>query len=150
MTGWPLVRLARRSDWVAIASLLSAHQLPLAGAQAHLGAFMLALTGDTLAGVAGVEVYGSVALLRSVVVEPRDQNRGLGRTLVGAVLEEIERRGVGDVYLLTTTAPGYFQKLGFNRVSRDTAPEVLKASAEFQGACPATAVLMQLRLEAQR
>jgi amino-acid N-acetyltransferase len=69
----------------------------------------------------------------------------MGR-LVKTILERAAADGVEDVYLLTTTAADYFPRFGFTEASRSDAPEQLSASREFQGACPATAVLMKRSL----
>jgi amino-acid N-acetyltransferase len=54
--------------------------------------------------------------------------------------------GARELYLLTTTAEGYFPRLGFERIARDELPAALAASEELRGACPASAVTMRLRL----
>ena len=97
-------------------------------------------------GVAGVEAYEYVGLLRSVAIAPTFQRRGIGKLLVGRLLEEVRQRGIGRVYLLTTTASDYFRLLGFKAESMKNVPQALHASAEFQGACPASAVLMPMAL----
>jgi amino-acid N-acetyltransferase len=58
-------------------------------------------------------------------------------------LEQADAAGIEEVYLLTTTAEKYFPRFGFNRTARSAVPEAVKASAEFQGACPDTAVVMK-------
>ena len=70
------------------------------------------------------------------------QGNGLGRALYFNVRERARSRGVGALYLLTTTAADYFERLGFIRESRESAPVALRASAEFRGACPASATLL--------
>jgi len=141
------LRQAAEADWPAIQALLTANALPLAGAHAHLATFAVATAGSEVVGVAGAEVYGSVALLRSVAVAPGLQRQGIGESLVGLLLQQAQRRGIRQVFLLTTTAANYFPKFGFQPLARDQAPAVLQASAEFQGACPASAVLMGLTLQ---
>ena len=54
----------------------------------------------------------------------------------------------GALYLLTTTAPDYFRRLGFRALARRHAPAALRESAEFRGACPDSALLMELTLRA--
>lgn len=49
-------------------------------------------------------------------------------------------------YLLSVTAPEFFAPYGFKRDPRDHAPDALKASKEFQGACPDSAAFMSLTL----
>lgn len=141
------LRAAHAADWAAIASLLESNKLPLDGARQHLSTFVVAVQGAEVIGVAGAEVYGSVALLRSVAVAPGLHRQGVGRQLVSLVLQEAKRRGIGQVFLLTTTAPDYFTRFGFRRIGREQAPAALNASAEFQGACPDSATLMAVTLQ---
>lgn len=140
------LRQAGAADWPAIAALLQAHQLPLDGAQAHLHTFLLAVKGVEVIGVAGAEVHGDIALLRSVAVAPGLQAQGVGALLVGTLIDQARRRGIRRLYLLTTTAAAYFERHGFTAIPRADAPGALQASAEFQGACPAGAVLMAATL----
>jgi amino-acid N-acetyltransferase len=64
------------------------------------------------------------------------------------VIAEAEARGIRALYLLTTTAEHYFPSFGFTRTTRDAVPEEVKTTAEFQGACPASAVVMSRDLAA--
>lgn len=64
MNGWTF-RNASEGDWPEISSLLSASGLPLAGARAHLDAFLLAfleVLEGRLVGTAAFERYGDTAL----------------------------------------------------------------------------------------
>ncbi|UUZ71852.1 arsenic resistance N-acetyltransferase ArsN2 [Polaromonas sp. P1(28)-8] len=140
------LRPATSSDWPAIAALLEANKLPLDGAQDHLATYLLATQGQEIIGTAGAEVYGDLALLRSVAIAPGLQRQGIGKQLVSRLLQEAKRRQIAKVYLLSVTAPEYFAQFGFKRGPRENAPAALHASAEFQGACPACAALMSLTL----
>ena len=71
------LRQAGASDWPAVQALLLANKLPTEGAQAHLATYLLATHHGEVVGCAGAEVYGSVALLRSVAVAPGLHKRGL-------------------------------------------------------------------------
>ncbi|MBT9456804.1 MAG: GNAT family N-acetyltransferase [Burkholderiaceae bacterium] len=143
------LRQAGAADWPQISALLAAHKLPLDGAQAHLNHYVLALSGGELIGTAGAEVYGDIALLRSVAVAPGLHRQGVGKAMVGLILDEARRRGIRQIYLLSVTAPEYFAQFGFKRGPRELAPKALQASAEFQGACPSCAALMSLTLIAE-
>jgi L-amino acid N-acyltransferase YncA len=138
-----VVRAARRADWPAIRALLEADGLPIEGAEAHLGDFLVAVRRDQVVGTAGLECYPSDAvLLRSVAVAAAERGTGAGRRLVERVLERAARRGARHAVLLTTSAQAFFTHLGFVPVCRDDVPRALHASAEFRGACPATAAVM--------
>ncbi|MGE0858453.1 MAG: arsenic resistance N-acetyltransferase ArsN2 [Gammaproteobacteria bacterium] len=140
------LRPATPADWPAIATLLESRQLPLAGARDHLATFAVATLDERVVGVAGAEVHGDVALLRSVAVEAGMHGRGIGRRLVELMLVEATRRDIVELFLLTTSAAEYFPRFGFTPRDRAQAPAALAASAEFQGACPDSAALLGLRL----
>lgn len=138
-----IFRQAVPADWDDIARLLDRYSLPLEGAREHLGDFLVARRpGESLAGVAGLEIYGEEALLRSVAVA--EPGKGLGSQLVQHILAYARQGGIRQVVLLTTTAAEYFPRFGFERIPRSAVPPDLQKSAEFQGACPETAVVMKL------
>ncbi len=138
-------RPAAPDDWTHIAALLTSVHLPLDGAQEHLDSFLAAFRADTLAGVAGLERYGSVGLLRSVAVAER--GTGLGLELVRRLLDRAAADGLTHVVLLTTTAADYFPRFGFRRILRQDVPLAVQESVEFKSACPASAVVMELALQ---
>lgn len=141
-----LARPATVADWVAIERLLRECDLPIAGARDHLASFLVFDRANELSGCAGLEHYGEIGLLRSVAIAPHMRRQGLAEALVRAQLAVAAARGMHSVYLLTTTAHDYFARLGFVDVPRDDAPQVLQGSAEFRGACPASATLMRFTL----
>lgn len=141
------LRQAGAADWPVIEALLLANKLPTEGAQAHLSTYVLAVSSDEeVVGCAGAEVYGAVALLRSVAVAPGLHKQGIGRLLLQTLLQQARARDIASLHLLTVTAPEYFAQYGFKRGKLADAPAALKASAEFQGACPACAAFMSLTL----
>ena len=140
------LREARPSDLPAVLALLRRADLPAAGVAEAFSQFFIADTRGELVGAAGLEVYAESALLRSVVVEEGWRGTGVGRSLIDHVLGEARRRGIADVFLLTTTAEHYFPRFGFTCVARDSVTDDVKASVEFQGACPASAVVMRKSL----
>lgn len=144
------LRQAGAADWPAVEALLLANKLPTEGAQGHLSTYLLATQGGEVVGCAGAEVYGhvagTIALVRSVAIAPGLHKQGIGRLLVERLLQEARSRDIAALYLLTVTAPEYFAQYGFKRMKIEDVPAALKASAEFQGACPACAALMTLVL----
>jgi arsenate reductase len=101
-------------------------------------------------GAGGLEPAGGAALLRSVVVAPNERGHGTGQALVARLLEVARARGIDSLWLLTTTAPGFFADLGFRRRERDSAPPGIRATEEFTSCCPASATLMSRRVEPLR
>lgn len=111
--------------------------------------YAVALTADgELVGVAGVELYGDVGLLRSVAVGESWRSRGLGRKLTEDRLRWARERGVRELFLLTVDAQSYWERYGFVRMERSEAPESISATSQWAGGCSATATAMRKRLEA--
>jgi amino-acid N-acetyltransferase len=140
------LRAAEPADLPAVLGLLERAQLPAAGVAEALPDFIIAVSDGAIVGVAGLEIYQHSALLRSVTVDPGWRNTGVGRVLIERALSSTRERGISDVFLLTTTAEHYFPRFGFTCVSRDSVTTEVQASAEFQGACPASAVVMHKAL----
>jgi N-acetylglutamate synthase-like GNAT family acetyltransferase len=141
-----MIRIAEERDLAAVEALLGAAGLPTLGVAEHFGTFFVADDGGKVVGAAGLELYGTYALLRSVVVGAETRRAGLGSTLTRRALDEAIARGARVVYLLTTTAEAFFPRFGFVRVPREAVPEALAASHELRGACPASAVVMVRQL----
>lgn len=144
-----MLRAASAVDYEGVLTLLRAADLPTAGVRASLQDFLVAEEGDRIVGAVGLEIYGAAALLRSAVVDPTHRGSGLGGKLVSRVLDHAARRGVREVYLLTTTAEQYFPRFGFVPVERDAVATDVRASEEFKGACPESAVAMRKVLDGE-
>lgn len=93
-------------------------------------------------GVVGVELYGEVALLRSLAVAQDARGKGCGRRLVEEIERYAARNGVKHLYLLTTTAERFFASLGYVRVQRDAVPPAIRATTEFTTLCSDTAAVL--------
>jgi N-acetylglutamate synthase-like GNAT family acetyltransferase len=139
-------RSATLDDWNEVAALLNDVHLPLDGAKEHLDDFLLAFCGGELAGVAGLERYDSTGLLRSVAVAER--GTGLGEALVWQLVDHARAEKLTGIILLTTTAVDYFPRFGFRPISRLDASPSVQQSIEFKSACPSSAVVMELPLQA--
>ena len=138
------VRRGRPCDFEAVLALLQRAKLPtddLTGAP-DLQTWVLEVEHD-LAGAIALEGAGSGArLLRSLVVAPGHQRRGLGHSLVARVESDARAEGVQQLVLLTETARGFFSQLGYRVIERSLAPQQLQQSAEFRSLCPDSAVCM--------
>ena len=142
------VRRARPDDRPAVERLLRDAGLPLDGVADAFAGYLVAEANGGVVGAIGLERHGGYALLRSAVVAAEWRGRGLGVRLTEAALAEARRGGARAVYLLTTTAAEFFPRFGFAAIDRAEVPPAVRRSAEFQGACPDTAVVMQLDLAA--
>jgi amino-acid N-acetyltransferase len=142
-----VIEAATTGDLPGIRALLERLQLPLAGVDEHLTTLLVAREGSRIVGTAGLELYADGALLRSVAVAPDRQGKQLGHQLTDAALHLAASHGVNAVFLLTTTAERFFPKFGFEPIDRTQVPQSVRASVEFQSACPASAIVMRRQLQ---
>jgi amino-acid N-acetyltransferase len=140
------IDLARVEDADDVLRLLERHRLPLDGLRDHLATTLVAREHGHIVGSAALEVYPEGALLRSVAVEAARQGQGLGQALTEAAIRLAERLNAPALFLLTTTAEGYFPMFGFVRIARAEVPATVQTSVEFTSACPASATVMRKRL----
>jgi amino-acid N-acetyltransferase len=140
------LRNAGPEDLEMVITFLTAAGLPAAGVAEHLRSFLIAEKRKACVGVGGLEIYGDVALLRSLAVCQEERNSGIGVTLLEQLMTNAHSRGIVRLVLLTTTAEHYFLRKGFVRIDRSALSGPITGSKEFTGACPSTAVCMELRL----
>ena len=141
------LRAARETDLTNVTALLTSSSLPTVGVAEALSGFIVAESEGDIVGVVGLEMCcDRYALLRSTAVADAWRGRGLGRKLVERAVAEAEAKGLEALYLLTTTAESYFPSFGFSPTQRDQVPDAVRATEEFQSACPASATVMTLSL----
>jgi amino-acid N-acetyltransferase len=138
----PLMIRGRPSLSTAVA-LLQAQGLPVSDiTDEHLEDFFYIGSDSSPVGLAGLEIYGTDALLRSLVVGEYARNKGLGSGLIEHVEQYAASRRVRSIYLLTTTAESFFKRLGYERIDRSRAPPSIERTREFASLCPASSAFM--------
>jgi N-acetylglutamate synthase-like GNAT family acetyltransferase len=131
----------------AVKRLLTQCGLPSADITGqHLATFYGCHAESGLVAVVGLELYGKQALLRSLAVVESHRNTGVGSRLVAHAERQARDQGVESLHLLTTTAETFFQRRGYLRIARDSAPAAIQGTTEFASVCPASAALMVKRL----
>jgi len=105
--------------------------------------FLLAKADGELVGVAGLELFGPVGLLRSVAVSPVHRGKGIAGQMVEQLLAGADQQQLQEVYLITTTADRYFDRYGFTPVDRRQVPEAIQQTRQFSGLCPSSAIVMK-------
>ena len=132
----------------AAKSLLAAANLPVADlADSHCEHFFYWGPANAPTGLVGLELFGDVALLRSLVVSPDARSSGMGTALVRHAESHALSQGVRTLFLLTTTAEGFFARLGYSNTARDAAPPAIRSTREFAGICPASSAFMSKQLQ---
>ena len=111
--------------------------------------FLLAWDKSNLIGVVGLEIYGRCALLRSLAVDADYRNMGLASRLVDKIESHAASLKLSTLYLLTMTAESFFEKRGYQRTARESAPAGIQGTSEFANLCPDGAACMVKHLEGE-
>lgn len=147
------IRNASVGDLQEILELLEINKLPTVGIQKHIQHFLVwentsrTSTASHIGGCVGLELYGKNALLRSLSIHPQYQKHGIGSQLLNSIIQHAKMMESKVLFLLTTTAEGFFEKYHFHSISRDNVPLGIKESIEFKSACPSTASCMIRKLD---
>ena len=123
-------------------ALLRENDLPVSDLDETKTLFAILSDGDVI-GTGGLESFRDSALLRSISIKKDLQQTGLGKFIVGELEKTARQSGVNCLYLLTTTAAGFFVKLGYETIDREIVPIEIKNTTEFSSICPSTAEVMR-------
>lgn len=140
------IKPANEEDVVGIINLLKANNLPVSDLNTGKRQFLVATISGQLTGVVALELYGDSGLLRSLAVNSEFRTLNLGKKLIAEAENLGRKNGLKQLFLLTTTASGFFSKLGWDITDRSAAPASIAASTEFSSVCPASAVCMTKKL----
>ncbi len=139
------IRPATPADLGVTVELLEKAGLPVADLSAGRLAFAAENDG-VFQGAIGLESFGDIALLRSLVVSTNARGAGIGAALVTALEVSCLADDVAELWLLTIDADPFFAKLGYSIRDRTDAPDAIRNTKEFSGLCPGDAVLMSKKL----
>lgn len=123
-------------------ALLQQHQLPTSDIDRDKLLYLL-YKGVKVIGTAGLEIFEDCALLRSVSVIKKEQGKGFGRIINAGIEKFVKESGINCLYLITTSAKDFFDKLGYGAIKREDSPLAIKQTAEFTSLCPSTAIVMK-------
>ena len=130
-----------------VKDLLSTSELPTSDiTPSMLEAFYAYEDNGNIIGVVGLEMFETVALLRSLAVYEECRNKGIGSKLVKYAEGGAKSNGIVALYLLTVTAEPFFNNAGYEKITRDLAPEEIKQTSEFSGICPVSSSFIVKKL----
>lgn len=98
---------------LVVTTLLQSEKLPADDLPSSLDNFFIAVEDDTVIGAIGLERYGNYGLLRSIAVSKDHRNKNIASRLVQELEAYAIRSAIDTMYLLTETAPLYFEKKGY-------------------------------------
>ena len=151
-------RRAKISDVEAIYSLVNDYAeqdrmlfRPVADIYKNLQAFIVAEEGGKILGCCALEViWSDLAEIKSLAVDEGHKNKGVGKSLVAAAVQQAGELGLPKVFALTMDA-GFFEKLGFESIEKDKLPMKVWsdcARCPKQQHCDETAVIKSVAREA--
>lgn len=144
MTLTVVLEPAQPADHGAVVALLHLAGLPWSDlTSASMHDFVLARDGDQVVGSVAVERCSTSGLLRSLAVDSAWRRLGIGKALLLAVEDIASRKGIQDLWLLTTGASDYFEHHGYRLAERKSAPATVQISTQFQSICPASAACLR-------
>lgn len=136
-------RTAEKKDLAEIKEILKQSNLPTEDCDSHVDNFIVAEQERKIIGTGGIEIYGALGLVRSIVVIPEYRGKGISREILTILESRAYDRGVNILYLLTETAEEYFKNLGFSVKNRLETPEAIVNTKQFSNLCPSTAKVMR-------
>lgn len=126
-------------------ALLNEANLPFSDLPQTLNHFYLAKKNERTIGSIGLELFGSLALLRSMVVKKGMQGEGIGKKLLQQLISgtKEDQLGLEEIFLITEHAEKFFWASGFKTIAREDVPEMLKELPQFKSICPTSAAVMK-------
>jgi amino-acid N-acetyltransferase len=123
------IRKAKISDAESIYGLISSYAelermlfRPISDIYENIQIFTVAEDDGRVVGCCALRVvWKALAEIKSLAVSEDYFGKGAGRSLVNAVIDESRELGVKKVFTLTLE-PGFFEKLGFERVEKSSLP----------------------------
>jgi amino-acid N-acetyltransferase len=125
------IRKATLKDLPQVIGILIKVGMPIDGVANHLKHFFIAENHGDPVGVCGIEVMNHIGLLRSTAVISSFRNQGIGRLLIETSLNYAKGLGLSELYLITPEKKNLFSALGFETISRDRVPHLIRNTQEF-------------------
>ena len=147
------IRQAKIPDTQAIHALVSGYAeldkmlfLSMADIYENLQRFTVAEVNEQLVGCCALQiVWSDLAEIRSLAIDKAFLEKGVGKALVVAVIEQAQSLGVKKVFALTLEG-GFFKKLGFKEIAKEALPMKVWsdcAKCAKQDCCDETAMIYE-------
>jgi len=141
-----IIKKAVLNDIQGLISILKETNLPFNDIDLNNQQFLLAYLGKDIIASCAVEQYKKEALLKSFAVKMDLQGKGIGKEIYLKMIDYCKSNEIEDLYLLTTTAEDWFDHMGWIRVKRESLPESIKNTKEYNSICPLNAICMYLSI----
>lgn len=152
------IRSAKISDVEAICSLINSYAerdkmlfRSLADIYENLQSFTVAELDGNVVGCCALQIiWSDLGEVKSLAVDEANTERGIGKKLVSAAMEQARQLGLPKIFALTLN-PAFFEKMGFSVVEKDALPMKVWsdcAKCPKQQNCDEIAVLKDVLREA--
>ena len=136
---------ASQNSFSAAIELLKKNNLPSEDINPGTQLFVVE-EGDNVIATVAVEYDYNDALLRSLSVLEEKRSSGIGAELVDFIEDYVRKQGVGTIYILTTTAAGFFSRRGYTLIDRSNVPPFIKDTKEYSVICASSSTVMKKQL----
>jgi amino-acid N-acetyltransferase len=90
----------------------------------NIRSYVLAKEKERLVGYTALHIHSTrLAEIRSLIVDEAYRGQNIGKRMVEFMLEEARVLGVKEDVLVLTYLPGFFEKLGFREIDKESIPE---------------------------
>lgn len=134
---------AETVDLDFIKKFLKRNDLIYEDIETHAVELFLAYENSKFVGIIGLERFDNTGLLRSLAVDEDFRNQGYGKQICRKLIDYSKNIRIAELYLLTCTAKDFFEKIGFEVISRENVPKSIKTTTEFSSLCPNDAICMR-------
>lgn len=146
MTDKLILKKVENKDLSVIKDILEKNDLVYEDIENKNIELFLAYKNGLFVGIIGLEQYDNIGLLRSLVVLEEYRDKGYGKEICSGLLNYAKDKKIKEVYLLTTTAKNFFEKINFKVIERKDVPDEIKNTTEFSRFCPDSAICMKMDL----
>jgi len=90
----------------------------------NIRSYVLAKEGERIVGYTALHIHSRrVAEIRSLIVDEKYRGQRVGQEMVRFTLSEARELGVTEEVLVLTYLPQFFEKLGFEEITKESIPE---------------------------
>ncbi len=139
-------RKATAADVDVIKEILTVSGLPAVDCDEHIDNFIVIEEKGGIIGVGGLEIHGSIALVRSIAVVPEYRGKGLARMIYKLIEDKARGLGISELYVITESAAEYFKRFGFVVIERCKVPGSIAETRQFKELCTSSAMVMNCKL----
>ncbi len=141
------IKQANINDFESIVALLDKANLPTQDLSIDtVNSFLICRDSTQIIGCIGLEIYNKSGLVRSLATNEASRNLGIGAQLVHEMEAYAYQNDLSDVYLLTTTAQGFFEHRKYDVIERCAVPASISTTQQFSAICPDSATCMRKKL----